>query len=196
MATSGRQSVCRGIHFHISGCLRGISPAFGELAGVEIDGHPASCGSCDLYLSASFCFPCAGRDLVTDLKQVKRSIWRYIESPCLPKDSVATSESSLCPRLEETVSFPGRSERLVCSGSTAKSKPFAFVRPIPPPPTPESSGINPAFQRYTYDRRGLFCQSRFFYLYRYGPHDFKVFVFKAVLLRRVKARDHDDRTPV
>lgn len=77
MATSGRQSICHGIHFSISGCLRGVSPAFGELAGFEIQtGILPPVAGCDLYLSASFYFPCASRDLVTDLKQVKRSIWK------------------------------------------------------------------------------------------------------------------------
>lgn len=132
-----------------------------------------------------FIFPCASRNLVTDLKQVRKGICKYIETPCLIEDSVNTSKSSLCLRLEETVSFPGRSECLVCFDCTTKTKPLAFVRPIPTPQkiVDHPRRINPASQKYTSDWRGLFCQSGFFYLYTYCPNDFKVFVLKAALLR-------------
>lgn len=80
-----------------------------------------------------FLFPCASRNLVTDLKQVKGAICEYIESPCLIEDFVTTSKNSLCLRLEETVSFLGRSECLVCFRCTTKTKSLAFVRPIPSP---------------------------------------------------------------
>lgn len=119
-----------------------------------------------------FIFPYARRNLVPDLKQVKRGICKHLESPGLTEGSVTASKSSLCLRLvSKTVSYPGRSECWVCFGCTVKTKSLAFVRPMCSPQkiVDHPHGINPASQKCTSDWRGLFCRSGFFHLYRCCP---------------------------